>query len=94
MDHILVIAAWVNNALHETNEDLLRFKTRRHRQSRRWTGFARKSGLWVIFKISCFAEQGTIHEVTRSVTKHLPFFVQFRVTSWIVLFALTKESTL
>jgi hypothetical protein len=36
--------------------------------------------------VFCFDGQCTIHELTRSVTKHGARFVQFRVTSWIVVF--------
>jgi len=37
----------------------------------------------------CFEGQRTIHEVTRSVHETRDFFVQFRVTSWILLFVLS-----
>jgi hypothetical protein len=44
----------------------------------------------VILKLLFSMSQPTIHEITRSVTKDPTFFVQFRVTSWIVLFVLTR----
>ena len=46
------------------------------------------------FGSSQFPWQRTIHESTRSVTKHEPFFVRFSATSWIELFVLSKECAL